>query len=101
MKFNSLAWARVTGPGGKGGAWTGKDGAWAGEGAAGVDVLVLVLMSLSAPVPIKAIGPGHPCLSLAHSPRSITRALAKSRRAPPPAKLPELRPPQPAHPSHP
>ena len=30
-----------------GGAWTGEDGAWAGEGAAGVDVLVLVLMSSS------------------------------------------------------
>jgi hypothetical protein len=47
MKFNSLAWAQVTGLGGRGGAWTGKDGAWAGEGAAGVDVLVLVLMSSS------------------------------------------------------
>jgi hypothetical protein len=47
MKFNSLARARVTGPGGRGGAWTGKDGAWAGEGAASVDVLVLVLMSSS------------------------------------------------------
>jgi hypothetical protein len=47
MKFNSLAWARVTGRGGRGGAWIGEDGAWAGEGAAGVDVLVLVLMSSS------------------------------------------------------
>jgi hypothetical protein len=44
---HSLAWARVTDPGGRGGAWTGEDGAWAGEGAAGVDVLVLVLMSSS------------------------------------------------------
>jgi hypothetical protein len=42
MYFNSLAWARVTGPGGRGGAWTGEDGAWAGEGAAGVDVLITV-----------------------------------------------------------
>jgi hypothetical protein len=50
MKFNSLAQARVTGPGGRGGTWTGKDGAWAGEGAAGVDVLVLVLMSSSGTV---------------------------------------------------
>jgi hypothetical protein len=49
MKFNSLARARVTSPGGRGGAWTGKYGAWAGEGAAGVDVLVLVLMSSSLP----------------------------------------------------
>jgi hypothetical protein len=47
MKFNSPARARVTGLGGRGGAWTGKDGVWAGEGAAGVDVLVLVLMSSS------------------------------------------------------
>jgi hypothetical protein len=47
MKFNSLAWARVTGPGGRGGAWTGKDDAWVGAGAAGVDILVLVLMSSS------------------------------------------------------
>jgi hypothetical protein len=47
MKYNSLARARVTGPGGRGGAWTRKDGAWAREGAAGVDVLVLVLMSSS------------------------------------------------------
>jgi hypothetical protein len=47
MKFNSLERARVTGPGGRSGAWTGKDGAWAGEGAAGVDVLMLLLMSSS------------------------------------------------------